>query len=129
MARGLPQGCVREVRVIAANHATARDNAGTRNAQGRVGGACTPGIADYSRKARSTGPSHFPQRISFRRDVTGLASIFPSGLVLRALRSQPVFALSLDLHRIFDSRASNFSSASIASVLIRSYQKNKNKIL
>src|SRR5580765_251771 len=87
MARGLPRGCARELRVIAANHATARDNAGTRHAQGRVGGAGTPGIADYNFKARSTGPSHFPQRISFVQDVTGRASIFPpdSGSALSAL--------------------------------------------
>src|SRR5580765_5052262 len=81
MARGLPQGCARGVRVIAANHAAARDNAGKRHAQGRVGGACIHGIADYNfSKARSIGPlQSFSQLFVLVYAATSLASAFPSG--------------------------------------------------
>ena len=133
MARGLPQCCAREVRVIAANHATARDNAGTRHAQGRVGGAGTPGIADYDLcKARvRQGRRRFSTA-----DFSPVECHEPGLCFFRPARAprSPLSVrtrlLSLALHKIFGSRASNFSFASIAFVLIRSYQKkNKNKIL
>ncbi|KMQ82235.1 rna helicase [Lasius niger] len=64
---GPSQGCAHGVRVIAANHVAARDNAGKRHAQGRVGGAGTRGVAiiillrPVGQSWRNSSTADFPQ--------------------------------------------------------------------
>src|SRR5580765_1592026 len=101
MSRGLPPKaahvrCVYS-RPITRRHATTP----VRGTLKAVSGARAPAVVDYRSKARSTGPSHLSQRISFRQDVSGLASIFPPGLgcALSAL-SPCSFSLSLSLSHV-----------------------------